>query len=206
MRSPRVVNPPAYPLLLDGSPGAPPTVASIFASLLRRPVDLLIKRWNWKSAILSSLLRAAIFFFANLSAGLPAALGALCTELLLRGVTSGFYGALTEAFSEAEPSWAATIAVALILPLANHSLELLVHWTRGTPKLLISILASMVFTAVSTLFNFYAMRHGALIVRAGRRSLGQDMRAMPRLLFDFLLIVPRSFWKPSAKRSSQPTG
>jgi hypothetical protein len=156
MRSPRVVNPPAYRLLLDGSPGTPPTVASIFASLLRRPFDLLIKRWNWKSAILSSLLRAAIFFFANLSAGLPAALAALHTELLLRGVTSGFYGALTQAFSEAEPSWAATIAVALILPLANHSLELLVHWMRGTPKLLPSILASMGVYALQ--FLRYASR------------------------------------------------
>lgn len=206
IRSPRVANPPAYRLLADGSLAPSPTVASIFASLLRRPFDLLIKRWNWKSAILSSLLRAAIFFFANLSAGLPAALAALHTELLLRAITSGFYGALTQAFSEAEPPWAATIAIALILPLANHALELLVHWTRGTPKLLPSILASMIFTALSTVFNFYAMRHGALIVGAGRRSLGEDMRAMPRLLFGFLLILPRSFWKPAAKRSSRPIG
>jgi hypothetical protein len=64
---------------------------------VRHPVKYLLHRWNWKSAVLSSLLRASLFFATNLAAGLPAAIAAMKTELVFRGVTSGFYGALTEA-------------------------------------------------------------------------------------------------------------
>src|SRR5262245_23393672 len=92
------------------------SVGAVFLRLLRDPLSTLFKRWNWKSALLSSLLRSAIFFFANLSAGLPAALAATETELFFRAISSGFYGALTESFCEARPPWAATLAVAVFLP------------------------------------------------------------------------------------------
>jgi hypothetical protein len=84
--------------------------------LLREPVQRLLYRWNWKSAVLSSLLRATLFFATNLTAGLPAAFAAMRTELVFRAITSGFYGALTENFREAEPAWAATITVMILLP------------------------------------------------------------------------------------------
>lgn len=167
------------------------SVGAVFVRLFRDPFSVLVKRWNWKSALLSSILRAAIFFFANLSAGLPAAFAAMRTELFFRAVSSGFYGALTESFREAEPPWAATLTVAILLPLANHSLEFLVRWMRGTRKLLPSIISSVCFTLASTLFNFYAMRRGALVVGEGRSSLAHDLRCIPRLLLDFLLAVPR---------------
>ena len=76
--------------------------------------------------MLSSLLRASLFFATNLSAGLPAAVAAMQTELIFRGGTSGFYGALTEAFREAEPAWDAAVTVMVLLPVANHSIEFLV--------------------------------------------------------------------------------
>jgi hypothetical protein len=167
------------------------TVGAVFLRMLRDPFSVLVRRWNWKSAVMSSLFRAAIFFFVNLSAGLTAALAAMNTELLFRCISSGFYGALTEAFREAEPPWAATLTVALLLPFANHSLEFLVHWMRGTRKLVPSIIASVCFTALSSVFNFYAMRRGALVVGEGRRSLLHDLRSMPRLVLDFILIIPR---------------
>lgn len=164
------------------------TVSQVFLLLLRDPVKHLLQRWNWKSAVLSSLMRASLFFATNLAAGLPAAIAAMKTELIFRGITSGFYGALTEAFREAEPPWEAAMTVMLLLPVANHSVEFLVHWLRGTQKLLPSILASMVLTAVSTLFNFYVMRRGALIVGSGRHSLGKDLLRLPRLALDFVTL------------------
>src|ERR1700733_14653878 len=78
-----------------------PTVGDVLKGFFTRPVETLLRRWNWKSAFLSSLFRASIFFFTNLAAGWHAALGALLAELILRGATSGFYGAITESFSEA---------------------------------------------------------------------------------------------------------
>src|SRR5262245_59030135 len=180
------------------------SVGAVFRRLLRDPLSTLCGRWNWKSALLSSLLRSAIFFFANLSAGLPAALAAMQTELFFRAISSGFYGALTESFCEAEPPWAATLAVAVFLPFANHSLEFLIHWMRGTRRLVPSILFSVCFTLVSTLFNFYAMRRGALVVGEGRRSLAQDLRAMPRLLVDFILVVPRGIRRAAESATRFP--
>jgi hypothetical protein len=177
------------------------SVRHAFLLLLREPVKYLFHRWNWKSALLSSLLRASLFFATNLSAGLPAAIAAMQTELVFRGVTSGFYGALTEAFREAEPAWEAAVTVMILLPLANHSLELLVHWMRGTQKLLPSILASMILTAFSTLFNFYVMRRGALIVGSGRGSLGTDLLRLPRLAIDFVTWLPRYLIRRSSRKS-----
>jgi hypothetical protein len=168
-----------------------PSVRQALLQLVRDPVKYLLYRWNWKSALLSSLLRAGLFFAVNLSAGLHAAFAAMETELIFRGITSGFYGALTEAFREAEPPWAAALTVMLLLPVANHSLEFLVHWLRGTQKLLPSIAASMILTAFSSLFNYYIMRRGTMIVGAGRTSLGTDLVRMPRLVLDFITWVPR---------------
>lgn len=169
-----------------------PTVGAVFQGFIRNPARHLVYRWNWKSAILSSLLRAAIFFFSNLVAGWHAAVGALLAELVLRAATSGFYGAITEAFSEARPVWQGMAAAMVLLPLVNHSLEFLVHWLRGTPKLGISIAASVIFTICSTSFNVYAMRHGILTVGGKSRSLGEDMKRILPLLAQFLLSGPRA--------------
>jgi hypothetical protein len=78
-----------------------------------------------------------------------------------------------------------------IIALANHSVELLVHWIRGTHNLFSRILASVILTAFSTLFNFYIMRRGTMIVGAGRRSLGTDLLSLPVLVLDFLAWLPR---------------
>jgi hypothetical protein len=172
--------------------GPKKSVMTAFAQFFQHPSDSLLKKWNWKSAILSSLLRASVFFAANISAGMHAALAALYTELVFRGVTSGFYGALTEGFCDVEPAWAAGITVMILLPIVNHSVEFLVHWLRGTHNLAASIISSVVLTAISTLFNLYAMRRGALIVGEGRRSLGRDLLNLPRLLLDFFMLLPRA--------------
>jgi hypothetical protein len=172
-------------------PMEPPTVGAVFGAMLRHPIRELILRWNWKSALLSSLLRATIFFFTNLVAGWHAALGAMLAELVLRSLTSGFYGAITESFSAARPAWAATAAAMLALPLLAHSLEFIVHWLRGTPKLALSIGTSVIFTGLSTAFNLYAMRRGVLITNGKSKSLRHDLGQIPLLLIAFVLTGPR---------------
>jgi hypothetical protein len=186
---------------LEAAP--PPTVAEALLRVVRDPVAELVRKWNWKSALTSSLFRAPIFFFANLSAGPKAAAGAFVTELVLRSVTSGFYGSLTESIREAEPAWLAGLTAALLMPVANHSLELVVHWLRGTPKLAHSILASICFTAISTLFNLYVMRHGALIVGENRQPFAHDMRRMPRLVLGFLAAGPLAIIRLLKRRGTR---
>ena len=158
-------------------------------------MQCLVHRWNWKSAFTSALVRAWIFFFANLAAGWRAAAGALLAEYAYRGITSGFYGALTQNFSRVQPAWQAALAAMICLPLCSHSLEFAIHWLRRTPHLRTSMIASICFTAVSTLFHWYAMRQGAMIVGDDAASLGADMRRMPRIVIGFIACGPLFVWR-----------
>jgi hypothetical protein len=146
----------------------------------------VLTRWNWKSATTSAATRGFLFFVVNLHGGFRAASAALTTELALRLVTSGFYGSLTQAFSRAEPRWAATLAASIVLPVLSHSVELLVHWLRGTDQLALSITSSVLFTMVSTTFHLQVMRRGLLTVGPGSQPLSADFRAMATLLLGCL--------------------
>jgi len=172
--------------------GEPTTLRGVAWWILRDPWDALGRRWNYKSAVLSSLFRGQLFFFANLTAGVPAALAALVTECWLRFLTAGSYGALTQAFRSVQPARAGMIGALIIVPAIAHSLELLVHWWTGTRELGRSVAVSIVFTMISTSFNLFAMRHGALIVGSDSRSLLDDVRAVPRLLCAFAGCTVRS--------------
>jgi hypothetical protein len=147
----------------------------------------ILRTWNWKAALMSSLIRGALFFTVNLGAGLRAAAGAMLAEFALRSVTSGIYGSITQAFRRSEPAWAAAAATMVILPLLSHSLEFLVHAMRGTPNLGASIGASMAMTACTTLVNLQIMRRGVFIVGPGSGSLLADLRWIA-------VIVGRGVW------------
>jgi len=172
-----------------GAEIAEQSIATVLTDLLRDPARILLRGWNWKSAMLSPLFRGGLFFLTNFSAGTEAASAALVTEFVFRAAFSGFYGAMTEAFRSARPRWAATLTVMALLPLANHSVEFLVHWLRHTPALLTSIAASAAFTSVSTAFNLFAMRRGVLIVGEQRQPLLQDLMRMPALILSFLWAI-----------------
>lgn len=166
-------------------PDGAPTVGAVLWGLARHPVDRLWRRWNWKSAVASAAIRAAIFYAANRSAGARAAWLAAVAELLFRATTSGFYGTITEAFVPVRPRARAMAASLVVLPVLAHSLEFVLHWLRGTPELARSLIASASFTVVSTSFNLFAMRRGALIVGEGRQSLLTDLRRLPMLIAAF---------------------
>lgn len=171
------------------------TLSAALVQLITRPGELLIRRWNWKSAASSSLIRALIFFFANLTAGWRAALGAMAAEYCYRALTSGFYGAMSQQFSLVEPEWQGAAAAMILLPVMSHSMEFAVHWLRHTPHLKASIISSLCFTAVSTLFNTYAMRRGTMVVGKDSASVAEDLRALPRVIGGFLAFLPLWAWR-----------
>ena len=131
-----------------------------------------------------------------LPAGLPAAWAALVTEFCFRAATAGFYGALTEAFRRVQPERTALLAAMLVLPAVAHTLEAVVHWLRGTPELLVSLAASAAFTVLSTSFNLFAMRRGALVVGDDCRPLLDDLRTLPRLAAAFVASTARTCIRP----------
>ena len=143
--------------------------------------------WNYKSALTSALVRGLLFFASNLSAGWDAATGAFLAECAFRVCTAGFYGALTQRIGRLEPEARSMIAAMIVLPALAHSMEFLLHWARGTANLELSIAVSVAFTVLSTAFNVFAMRRGALVCGPGSGSLLDDMRRLPRLVRDFVL-------------------
>ena len=151
-----------------------------------RVSERLFEVWNWKSAALSAIVRATLFFTANAAAGWSAAWGAFGAELAFRGCTSGFYGAATQAFATARPAWLASASALVVIPAVSHALEFAVHYLRGTPALGRSIGLSILFTVVSTLFNLFAMRRGVLVVGGAAAPITDDLRRMPRLIVEFI--------------------
>jgi hypothetical protein len=160
-----------------------------------------MRRWNWKAAVFSSIMRGSIFFAANFSAGWREAAGAMFAEFVLRGVMTGFHGALTQSFRHVEPPWRAALTTLVLMPLSAHSVEITVHWLRGTPALWRSVFFSFCFTCVSTLFNLYAMRRGALIVGEEERPILHDLARVPRLIAGFLAAGPRLLMRATAQHS-----
>jgi hypothetical protein len=188
---------------IRSTPGGSQPVTEILAGMAKSPRERVLKQWNWKAALLSSLMRGSIFFSVNLFASLGAALSALGTELAFRPVMSGFYAGMTESFRSTEPSWAGTLIVILILPAINHIVELSIHWMRGTQKLGASIIVSVSFSVLSGLFNIFAMRRNVLIIGEGRRSLLDDLRRVPRVLLAFLATPPLAAWQFIVARRSK---
>lgn len=172
----------------DARPRTPdgPSLAEVVAGVLRHPYRRLIRGWNWKSALLSSLVRGGIFFAVNLAAGWDAAAAAFLTELVFRATTAGFYGAATQQLSRAQPAWQGTLGAVVLLPAFQHTLEAAAHWFRGTELLAASIAASVGFTALSTTFHCFVMRRGLLCVGEGSRPLRQDLAAMPKAVALFV--------------------
>jgi hypothetical protein len=170
-------------------------VAEALADLLLNPRRRLLLRWNWKTALLSACARGTIFFFANLGAGLGAAIGAMGVEAALFATLAGFYGALAQAFRRAQPAWAATMTLMALAPAVNHTLEYLMHYANGTKRIAAGVVASISLSILSALFNLFAMRRGVLIVGDEKASLTDDLRRMPRVVFDFVMTIPRALWR-----------
>jgi hypothetical protein len=180
------------------SPPVAPDLSDVLRSFRSRPAETLLRRWNWKSAVTSSLARAILFFSVNIAAGSSAAWAAFWTEFLFRATTAGFYGAITQGLSTVRPAWKGTLAALVVLPFFNHSLELLVHWLSGTEVLAGSIVASVCFTAVSSAFHCFAMRQGLMIVGDGSQGLLSDLVQMPRAIFLFATAPFVTMWRLAA--------
>lgn len=143
--------------------------------------------WHWKSALVSAVCRASIFFVINVQAGLPAALAAMQVEFAYRIVASGFYGALTQRFAR-QHAVRATWTALVLLPALSHSVEWAVHSWAGTPAIGSSIAASVAFSVLTTRFQLIAMRRGVMTVGPGSQSIAADLRAMPGTIVAFFRV------------------
>jgi hypothetical protein len=142
--------------------------------------------WNWKCALLSSVLRGSVFFASNLGSGLGAAESALATDLAFRALLAGGCGALIERLSHMRRRRLSALLAVVGVPMLAQAVEAAVHWRAGTAHLGASVAISVGLTVVSTAFNLFAMRRQAFVVGAGRAPLWRDLLRVPALLMAFL--------------------
>jgi hypothetical protein len=175
----------------------------VFRKLLRRPGQLLLL-WNWKSATLSIVLRGPIFFTAGLRQGWRTAMAALFTETIFCAASAGFYGAVVQSFKDAEPQWLTAAFLTVAMPVVFQVLEYFLHWFRGTPHLRAAAIVSLFVSAVSALFNWYAMRRGTLLVGREGVGFGGDLLRLPRLLLGFFAVLPKTIAAKFKSNSKLP--
>jgi hypothetical protein len=168
------------------------TVDTVLLCLAINPYRHLIKRWNWKAACLSVCSRSTAILVVNISAGPDGAIGAMCAEACYRSLTSGFHSAVNQAFRYARPIWVTSAVSVLLVPLIGESIDWIMHSLLGTQRLGATIEVSLILTALSTLFELFAMRHGILIVGPNGSSLIDDLRKIPDLVGSYLSDGARS--------------
>lgn len=178
---------------------SPKTVGKTLWELLTDPGNKLVRNWNWKAATLSAIVRGSLWFAANVKHGLAAAAGAMSVESAFYALIAGFYGALTQSFRRAEPPWLATMTLMVLLPCLNHTFEFLLHRANGTKSIRAGVIASITLSLLSSMFNLFVMRRGALIVGQEQQSLLADLQRMPRLVLEFLLSAPRMLFRPERR-------
>ena len=142
-------------------------------------------------AAISALIRAGIFFAANLRAGSGRAVKAMLVEAAFATVAAGLAGAVTQRLRHAEPRWCTALVVWITLPVSMLLAQAGVHHAMGTPRLRGSMIASFVFAAFATGFNWFAMSRGAFVTGEGR-SFGRDLLLLPKLIKQFVLALPQA--------------
>ena len=161
------------------------SLSAVLRDNVRHPLALL-RDWNWKAAAFSAVLRAAIFLVANRHATHHAALKASVTELVYATIAAGIAGSVVQKLRHAEPAGQTALFVWLLLPLLMTAAQYDFHRLMRTPHLRASLVASFVFSAFASGFNWFAMRRGAFVTGADR-SFARDLALVPKLIAQFLL-------------------
>jgi hypothetical protein len=191
--------------VVEESP-APHRVVDVFRYLVRHPIEMLVWRWNWKAALFSGVLRSLIYLFTHIKHGWRAALGAMSVEFFFRLIVSGASGSLVQAFHNAAPVWLATLCVMIMLPAFSHMIEFTLHTLNGDVNKGKAIIISITFSIISAIFNLFAMRRDALLVKDDRaQSLGQDLVRMPKIVGEFMFYPFIWLYNRNRKSSSTPS-
>lgn len=166
-------------------------LSEITAYLLRHPVKAMILRWNWKAASLSALLRASIYLGAYVRHSVAEAVGVTIALSVFRFIFGGVNGAIIQSYRRVQPAWHAVLTVPLLLAALSHLMEFVVltgyDAVFGSIPKKNAILISIVVSIISAIFNLFAMRRGALIVRdESMQSFWRDLIRMPWLIFEFI--------------------
>ncbi len=172
----------------------PISLGGALSGLVRHPYRRFVRFWNWKTALLSAVLRTSIFFTVNLTASWDSAVHAAVTEIVYRAPMTGTLASVSQSLRRVQPAWRGSLLVLVMLPALAHGIEFGVHALRGTEKLYQSVLASVGFTMCSSVVSYWLHRRDVLVVGAGGGTLASDLCRLPGVLLDILLRNPLGRW------------
>jgi hypothetical protein len=183
----------------DGSPQA--TVAKALLQVLRNPFYYFIQHWNWKSALFAAINRGTIFFIATMKRGRMEISIAVLVEIIFSCATAGIYAAFTQAIRFAKPEWLGACVLALVIPGALYGVDYFLHVWTGMHHVRPAVSVATGLSVVSTLFNLFIMRRGAMVVGEGSQPLWRDLIRMPRLIGQFIGAGPVWLWQLLFRRN-----
>lgn len=166
-------------------------LSEITRFLLRHPLESMVRRWNWKAASLSALLRASIYLTAYMRKGMAEAIGVTIALSIFRFLFGGVNGAIIQSYRRVQPAWHAVLTVPLFLAALSHLMEFIVlsgyETAFGAVGKKNAIIFSVIVSIISAIFNLFAMRRGVLIVKdETMQSFWRDLVRMPWLIFEFI--------------------
>jgi hypothetical protein len=153
--------------------------------MVRDPLALL-RGWNWKAAMFSAMIRSIIFLTTNLHAGHARALRAMLVELSFSVFAAGTAGAVTQRLRHAVPRAATAVVVWLGIPGILMAIQLTVHAINHTPHVRTGVIASFIFAAFATGFNWFVMSRG-VFVTGENRSFFRDLLLVPQMIAQFVI-------------------
>jgi hypothetical protein len=159
--------------------------------LILHPVKTFWSSWNWKSALMSAMLRAPIFLIATLHQGFAAISTAVLIEAAYGAAISGCYGAFVQRLRRARPLWAAALLIVVVFPAFLLWLDYLLHLFTKMPNLKGGMVGAGILCILSSLFNWYLMSRNSLLVGKDAHSFASDLKRMPRLVMEFVFLFPR---------------
>ena len=151
----------------------------------------LVTLWNWKSAVLSVMLRAPVFAIVTLRHGPEVVAGTVLTETVVCAVNAGWFAAIAQVLRNRKPVWLVATVISVIVPACGQVIEYVVHLWHQTPHRLAAVIISTLLGGIAQLFNWYAMKHGSLLVGGERSSFAADLRRFPVLFARFLWLGPQ---------------
>lgn len=166
------------------------TVGKALLQVLRNPFYYFIQHWNWKSALFGAINRGTIFFIATMKRDRFEMSVAVLVEILFTCATAGIYAAFTQAMRFAEPEWLGACVVALAIPSALYGVDYFAHVWTGMHHVRPAVTFATGLSVLSTLFNLFIMRRGALIVGEESQPLWRDLIRIPVLLVQFVIAGP----------------
>ena len=93
--------------------------------------------------------------------------------------------------ARAKPLWATALFICVGLPGVMTLAQVGVHRLAKTPHQSAGLVTSLCFAAFAAAYTWFAMRQGAMLGGSDATTVRDDLKALPRISWEFLLLAPR---------------